>query len=172
VPTTTVTVKTVKALRDMTGAGVMDCKNALGEAGGDLQRAADLLRTKGAATAERRAGRETNQGLVQSYIHSGNRMGALVEINCETDFVARTDEFRELAHNLAMQVAAMNPQYLDRENIPADLENLANPEELCLLQQPYIRDGNRSVQDMVNEVVARTGEKVQVRRFIRFALGE
>lgn len=156
----------------MTGAGVMDCKNALEEASGDLHRAADLLRAKGAATAERRAGRETKQGLIQSYIHSGNRMGALVEINCETDFVARTDEFRELARNLAMQVAAMNPQYLDQEDIPTDLEDIANPKDLCLLQQPYIRDSNRSVQDMVNDVMARTGEKVRVRRFTRFALGE
>ena len=165
-----ISVDTIKALRSLTGAGVMDCKTALQESSGDMEKAEEVLRKKGMASAKSKASRETNQGLVESYIHSGGRIGALVEANCETDFVARTGEFKELAHSLAMQVAAMAPKYVDSSDMPeGDGEN---PEEVCLLQQPYIKDPSKTVQDLVNEAVGRLGENVRVRRFMRFSLGE
>ncbi|HAL49146.1 MAG: elongation factor Ts [SAR202 cluster bacterium] len=163
-------METIKALRDLTSAGIMDCKNALEESSGDIAKAEEILRSKGIASALKKSSRETNQGLVESYIHSGGRIGAIVEANCETDFVARTDDFKSLAHNLAMQVAAMNPKYVDASDIPEGDDE--NAEEVCLLQQPFIKDPSLSVQDLVREAAGKLGENVQVRRFTRFALGE
>jgi len=165
-----ISVDAIKALRGLTGAGIMDCKTALEESAGDMNKAEELLRAKGIDSAKGKASRATNQGLVESYIHSGGRIGAIVEANCETDFVARTGDFKELAHSLAMQVAAMAPKYVDSSEMPD--EDGENPEEVCLLQQPFIRDPSKSVQDLVNETVGRLGENVRVRRFARFSLGE
>ena len=166
-----VTVDTIKALREKTGAGVMDCKRALEEAKGDLEGAEALLRDKGLSDAAKRVGRETREGLVEAYIHAGGRLGALVEVDCETDFVARTAEMKELAHALAMQVAAMpSTSYVDRSEMPED--ETRSPEEICLVDQSYIRDPSRTVTDVIQEMVAKVGENVRVRRFARFALGE
>ena len=165
-----VSVADIKALRDITGAGVMDSKKALEEASGDLSKAEEILRQQGIASAAKKANRATNQGLIESYIHSGGRIGAIVEVNCETDFVARTDDFRELAHNLAMQVAAMSPVYVDQSVVLEDAE--VDMSQDCLLQQPFIRDPSRTVQDLVTETVGKLGENVRVRRFTRFSLGE
>ena len=165
-----ITVDAIKALRELTGAGVMDCRRALEEAEGDLDRAQEVLRDKGIASAEKRSARVTNEGVIESYIHSGSRLGAIVELNCETDFVARTEEFHALAHDLAMQVAAMAPRCLSPEDLPDD-ESL-KPEQDCLLHQPFIKDPGRTVQDLINEVRGRTGENIQVRRFVRYALGQ
>ena len=165
-----VTVDMVKALRDRSGAGVMDCKRALEEAEGDLDRAEDILREQGAILAAKKASRVTNEGLIESYIHSGGRIGAIVEVNCETDFVARTQDFQQLAHDLAMQVAAMSPLYVDSTDIPEGTE--ANSQEECLMQQPFIKDPTKTVQDLVNESVGKLGENVRVRKFTRFSLGE
>ncbi len=165
-----VTVDDIKALRQITGAGVMDSKRALEEASGDIKKAEELLRQQGIASAAKKANRATNQGLVESYIHSGGRIGAIVEVNCETDFVARTDEFKELAHNLAMQVAAMSPSFVDESAVPED--EAVDAAQDCLLQQPFIRDPGKTVQELVNETVGKLGENVRVRRFTRFSLGE
>ena len=165
-----ISVDAIKTLRGLTGAGVMDCKTALEESRGDMEKAEEVLREKGIASARGKATRATNQGLVESYIHSGGRIGALVEANCETDFVARTGDFKELAHSLAMQVAAMAPKYVDSSEMPEG--EAENPEEVCLLQQPFIKDPSKTVQDLVNEAVAKLGENVRVRRFARFSLGE
>lgn len=163
-------VDQVKALRELTGAGIMDCKKALQEAQGDISRAEQVLKDRGIAMVERKASRETREGVVEAYIHSGSRLGAMVEVNCETDFVSRTPEFKELAHHLTMQVAAMAPQYIDRSELSED--DPRNPEEVCLLQQPFIKDSTKVVQDLVTELAARVGENIRVRRFVRFALGE
>ena len=165
-----ITVDMVKELRARTGAGVMDAKKALDDAHGDLKKAEELLAQKGLASAAKKAGRETSQGLVESYIHTGNRVGALVEVNCETDFVARTEEFRTLARNLAMQIAAMQPAYVDRESVPADAGEVT--EDRLLLDQAYIRDSGKTVREMITEVIAKTGENIRVKRFSRFELGE
>ncbi len=165
-----VSIEDIKTLRQITGAGVMDSKRALEESGGDIAKAEELLRQKGIASAAKKANRETNQGLIESYIHSGGRIGAIVELNCETDFVARTEDFRDLAHNLAMQVAAMSPAYVDEASVP-DGESVDASQD-CLLQQPFIRDPSKMVQDLVNETVGKLGENVRVRRFTRFSLGE
>ena len=165
-----VSVEAVKALREETGAGVMDCKRALEQSEGDMTKAKDILREKGIESATKKASRATNEGLVESYIHSGGRIGVLLEVNCETDFVARTSEFQELAHSLAMQVAAMAPAYLDKTDIPEG-EDL-DPREVCLLQQSFIREPDQTVQDLVSAAVGRLGENIRVRRFSRFALGE
>lgn len=163
-------VEIIRALREQTGAGIMDCKRALQQANGNLEKAIEILKEKGMATAMKKAHRATNQGVVEAYIHSGGRIGALVEVNCETDFVARTPDFKDLAHDLAMQVAAMAPQYLDIADIPPGVE--ASPDEVCLLRQPFIKDPTRTIQDLINEVVAKVGENIRVRRFARFSLGE
>ena len=160
----------VKELRERTGAGVMECKNALEEADGDLERAAAVLQERGIAMAEKRMHRETSQGLVDCYIHAGGRIAAMVEVNCETDFVARTEDFKALAHELAMQVAATNPLSISENDLPSGAEG--DTTELCLLRQPYIRDGSRTVGDMVKDVIAKTGENIRVRRFARFELGQ
>ncbi len=165
-----VSVDAIKALRDETGAGVMDCKRALEAADGDVGRAQDILRQEGIASAAKKSSRATNDGVVESYIHSGGRIGVLVEVNCETDFVARTPEFRELAHNLAMQVAAMDPQHVDAAELPEGAE--VNPQEDCLLQQAFIRDPSKTIDDLLKETVGKLGENIRVRRFTRFALGE
>lgn len=164
-----VTVDDVKRLREETGAGVMDAKRALDEAGGDFNKAKELLRERGIAAAAKRAERSTGQGVVEAYIHGGGRIGALVEVNCETDFVARTDAFRTLARDIAMQVAAMNPAALTPEEVPAGLPGEAK--DHALLTQAFIKDGSRSIQDLVQEVIAQTGENVRVSRFSRFELG-
>ncbi len=164
-----VSAETVKKLRDLTGAGMLDCKKALEKTGGELDKAKEILRKRGIAIAEKKATQETRQGLVEAYIHPDGRLGALVELNCQTDFVARTDGFRALAHELAMQVAATDPQHLAPDELPAGSDG--NPEELCLLAQPFIRDPGRTIQDLINDTIAKTGENIRVRRFARFHLG-
>jgi len=165
-----ITPDIIRRLRERTGAGIMDCKRALQQAQGDLERAEAILREWGAVVAAKKASRETREGRVEAYIHPGNRVGALIEVNCETDFVARTEEFRQLVHDLAMQVAAMNPRFISPEEVPPE-DNL-NPEEVCLLLQPFIKDPSRTVQDLINELISKVGENIRVRRFARFALGE
>jgi elongation factor Ts len=164
-----VTAAEVKTLREITGAGVMDCKKALIETSGDRDKAIEILRERGLSLAEKKSHRTTEQGLVECYIHAGGRIGAMVEVNCETDFVARTPGFQTLARELAMQVAATGPVSVSKEELPPSAEG--DPEELCLLCQAYIRDPGRTVQDLVNDVIAKTGENVRVRRFARFELG-
>jgi len=170
VETASISAAQVKELRELTGAGVMECKSVLEEAGGDQERAIALLRERGLALAEKRAQRETSQGLVDCYIHAGGRIGTMVEVNCETDFVARTDEFKALVHNLAMQVAATNPLSVSEEDLPSGAEG--DPGEICLLRQSFIRDESRTIDDVVKEVIAKTGENIRVRRFARFELGQ
>jgi elongation factor Ts len=165
-----VTVDDVKRLREETGAGVMDAKRALDEAGGNFAQAKELLRERGMAAAAKRADRSTSQGVVESYIHGGGRIGALVEVNCETDFVARTDSFRALARDIAMQVAAMNPAALTPEDVPGGLPGEAK--DHALLTQTFIKDGSRTIGQLVQDVIAQTGENVRVSRFSRFELGE
>jgi len=196
---TTITADAVKELRELTGAGFMDCKRALEESGGDVQAAVGLLRERGLAAAAKKAGRETREGLVSSYIHTGGRVGVLIEVNCETDFVARTEEFQRLVRDLAVQVAGMAPLYVDVDQIPADqleakrreLESdesvQKKPEpirpqivegqlkkwysEVVLLEQPF-RDEDRKVRDLLTDRIATIGENIVVRRFTRYALGE
>lgn len=165
-----VTTDGIRALRERTGAGIMDCKRALEEANGDMASAEELLRKKGITKAASKSGRATLEGTVEAYIHSGGRIGALVEINCETDFVARTDEFKELAHNLAMQVAAMAPEFIAKEDMPDG--DLRAPEEACLLQQAFIKDPSLTVDDVILAVKAKVGENIRVHRITRFSLGE
>ncbi len=160
----------VRALRQQTGAGIMDCKRALETVNCDIQEAEELLKEQGLAVADKKATRETLEGVVEAYIHSGNRLGALVEINCETDFVARTSDIKALAHDLAMQVAAMAPSYIDRQEIKED--DSRPPEEVCLLLQPFIKDSSRTVGEVIREAIARVGENIRVGRIARFALGE
>jgi len=159
----------IKELRNRCGAGVMDCRNALLEVNGDVEKALQILKEKGLLKAQKRADRVTTQGLVEAYIHTGGRIGALIEVNCETDFVARTDEFKELAHELAMQVAALSPQFITEEEIPEGAN--VEPQVACLLLQPYIRDPGKTVRDVIIETIARVGENIRVRRFSRFELG-
>jgi elongation factor Ts len=167
---TAVSAAQVKELRERTGAGVMECKRALEEAEGDQERAAFLLQERGIELAEKRAHRETAQGLIECYIHAGGRVASMVEVNCETDFVARTDDFKKLAHDLAMQVVASDPLSVSEEDLPPGAEG--DPAELCLLRQPFIKDESRAVEDLVKEVIAKTGENIRVRRFARFELGQ
>jgi len=159
----------VKRLREETGAGVMDSKRALEESGGDFDRAKELLREQGVAAAAKRADRSTGQGIVESYIHGGGRVGALVEVNCETDFVARTDTFKALARDVAMQVAAMNPLGLSEEDVPEDAPG--DRKSHALLDQAFIKDPSRTVRDLVQDAISQTGENVRVSRFARFELG-
>jgi len=192
--------KLVKTLRDKTGAGMMDCKKALVESDGDLEKAVDHLRKSGIAKAEKKGSRDTKDGLVYSYIHAGGRLGVLVELNCETDFVAKTEGFNELAHNIAMQIAATNPLALDRESVdPAVIQrekeiftdqakSAGKPkniiekmvegrlnkffQESCLLDQTYIKDPDKKVNDLLTETIATLGENISINRFVRFAIGE
>ncbi|HYB89575.1 MAG TPA: translation elongation factor Ts [Candidatus Binataceae bacterium] len=193
-----VTANLIKELRDKTGAGVMDCKKALAETSGDLEKAVLWLREKGVAQAAKRADRVASEGLIESYIHAGGKLGVLVEINCESDFVARTDIFKTLAREIAMQVAAASPRCVRREDLPAEIiererqiyaqQAAGKPanvltkiiegkvekfyKEACLLEQSYIRDPNRTVTDLIGEYVGRLNEKIEVRRFVRFQIGE
>ena len=196
-----ISAKLVKELRDKTGAGMMDCKKALAANDGNIEISIEWLRKKGLAGADKKAGRVASEGLVGSYIHTGGRVGVLVEVNCETDFVARREEFQALVRNIAMQIAACpNVEYVKVEDIPAEIverekaiemgkDDLGNkPEnikekivqgridkrmkELCLMDQPFIRDQNISVEELVKQTIAQIGENVQVRRFVRFVLGE
>ena len=160
----------VKALREQSGAGVMECRNTLMVAEGDIEKAVQLLKEKGLLKAQKKTERTTSQGMVEAYIHTGNRVGAMIELNCETDFVARTDEFRELAHCLAMQVAAMSPQFISEEDIPEEAD--VDPKAACLLLQPYIKDPAITIQDVIVEAVAKVGENIKVGRFNRFELGD
>lgn len=159
----------VKELRDASGSGVMDAKRALEEADGDMTQAAAILRERGLAAAAKRAERETGQGVVDTYIHAGGRIGALVEVNCETDFVANTDEFRSLVHEIAMQVAAMNPAVVSADDREAGLEG--DDDEVALLSQPWVKDASKTISDLVQDSMAKTGENIRVRRFARFELG-
>lgn len=165
-----ISVQAVKELRERSGAGIMECKRALEEMQGDMEKASDLLKRQGLAKAEKRAGRATSQGLIEVYVHGGGRIGAMVEMNCETDFVARTNEFKELAHNVAMQIAATSPLYVGPEDMPQGGES-PDPKQACLLLQPYIREPSRTVQDIVTETIAKVGENIRVSRFARFELG-
>lgn len=164
------TVEQIKSLRELTGAGIMDCKNALEKSDGNQDRAVELLRQRGFSQAARRSGRDTTEGVVEAYVHTGGRVGALVELGCETDFVARTPEFRELAHNVAMQVAAMNPAYIAASDIAED--DNRPPAQVALLLQPFIKNTSMQVGDIVQELAARVGENVKVVRFRRLALEE
>lgn len=173
----------VKELRELTGLPMMECKKALAEAGGDMEKAKEVLRGRGVALAQKRAGRATAQGWVGSYMHFNGKVGAMVELNCETDFVAKSEAFQRLLKELCMQIATTAPRYLDKDAVPPDeLKKLTadsggRPEqevlaEVALLEQPYVRDPARSVKELVTELAAKTGENIKVRRFVRYALGE
>ena len=160
------TTELIKELRARTRAGVIDCKKAHEESNGNVDKAEQILKEQGIASAAKKAGRDTDQGLIETYIHSGGRIGAMVEVNCETDFVARTKEFSDLAHDIAMQVAAMNPSTLEENNTNVESDNSS------LLQQPFIKDPSKNIQELINETVGKLGENIRVRRFKRFSLGE
>lgn len=196
----TITASLVKELRERTGAGMMECKKALAEASGNIDQAIDILRKRGMARASAKAGREASEGVIHAYIHPGDQLGVLIEVDCETDFVARTDDFRELVRNLAMQAAATNAQAVDRASVdPKSVERerailmeqakaSGKPEaivqkivdgkieklyeEICLLEQPYIRDPDRKVKEMIDQAISKLGENIVVRRFAKFRIGE
>ncbi len=165
-----VDVQLVRTLRDQTGAGIMDCKEALEKADGDLGKAVLALREKGIAGVAKRVGRATNEGVIESYLHTGGRVGAMVELGCETDFVARTEEFQKLAHDIAMQVAAMGPIYVDQDEIEDG--DTRPPALISLMQQPFIKNNSSSVGEMVKELAAKVGENIRVVRFNRLEVGE
>ena len=165
-----ISASSVKELRERTGAGVMECKRALVEASGNMDKAIEILARQGLARAEKKAGRVAQQGLIDSYIHAGGRIGAMVEVNCETDFVARTDDFRQLAHDIAMQVAATGPKYVTVAEVPPDDASQAS--ELALLAQPFIKEPSVTIEDLIKRNIAKLGESIRVRRFVRYALGE
>jgi elongation factor Ts len=195
-----ISLELIKQLRERTAAGFSDCKKALEEAGGDIEKAIDILRKKGLVIAAKRASKEAKEGIVEAYIHANRKIGVLVEINCETDFVARTDEFREFAHNVAMQIAATNPISITREEVPPEvlerekriyeeqLREAGKPENIIpkivegklekfykenvLLEQPFIKNPELTIQDLLNELMSKTGEKIVIRRFVRFQVGE
>ena len=197
---TTISAALVKELRERTGAGMMDCKKALTESNGDMDKAIDILREKGLAAAAKKEGRMAAEGLVEAYIHGGGRIGVLVEVNCETDFVARGDEFKQFVKDIAMQIAAAKPLYINKEDVPEDvLEherqifraqalNEGKPEkiidkmvegriekfykEVCLMEQPFIKDPDTTIKDLVIQKIAKIGEKISIRRFARYELGE
>ena len=194
-----INAKMIKELRTRTNAGIMDCKAALQEADGNMEKAVDFLRKKGLATALKRAGRETTEGVINSYIHAGGKIGVLVEVNCETDFVAKTDEFQEFAKNIAMQIAATRPLGIERQDVADEIVKreeevyraqaieMGKPEKIldkivqgkmekfykesCLLEQQYVKDTDLTVQDLIHEMVSKTGESIAVRRFMRYQLG-
>ncbi len=195
-----VNLELIKQLRERTAAGFMDCKKALEEAKGDIEKAVDILRKKGLAIAAKRAAKEALEGVVTAYIHSNKKIGVLVEVNCETDFVARTSEFQEFAHNLAMQIAATNPVAISRDQVPPEilerekkiyeeqLKEAGKPENIIpkilegklekfykenvLLEQPFIKNPELTIQDLLNEIITKTGEKIVIKRFCRFQIGE
>ncbi len=197
---TAISAAMVKELRDKTGAGIMDCKAALTESDGNIEAAIDFLRKKGIATAKKRAGRAASEGTIQSYIHMGGKIGVMVEVNCETDFVAKNDDFRDFAKNIAMHIAATNPVGIIPEDVPEDIiekekdiyraqaletgkpENILDKiaegklrkffKENCLLQQPYVRDPDMTVEDLLNENIGKIGENITIRRFCRFQIGD
>ena len=171
----------VKQLRERTGAGIMDCKRALEESGGDIEKAVAILRQQGLSKADKKSGREARQGIIETYTHTGGRIAAMVELNCETDFVARTDDFKQLARELAMQVAAMRPAYVSADEIPADTLAAGAREygdekrylaEVALLAQASIKDSRRTMDDLVREAIGKLGENIVVRRIARFEVGE
>lgn len=194
-----ITSQMVKDLRDKTGAGMMDCKKALSENAGDMEKAIDFLRLKGLAVAAKRAGRATSEGIVETYIHAGGKLGVMVELNCETDFVAKTDGFREFARDVAMHIAAANPVSLSRDDVPADIvererqiyvqqalesgkpENIVEKmvsgkidrylSEICLLEQQFVKNPEKTIQDMLTDLVGKMGENVSIKRFARFQVG-
>ncbi len=196
----TISSETVRELREKTGAGIMDCKKALADASGDLEKAIDILRQKGLSAAAKKASRETKEGVIGSYIHGGGKIGVLLEVNCETDFVARNSEFQELVKDIAMQIAASNPSYVRREDVPANVlekereiykiqaKESGKPEhvldkivdgkvekfylESCLLEQSFIKDPSVSIKDIVKQKIAKIGENISVKRFTRYHLGE
>jgi len=196
----TISAATVKELREKTGAGIMDCKEALSDCNGDISKAVDFLRKKGLATAAKRAGRATTEGIVESYIHMDSKLGVLVEINCETDFVAKNDDFKEFAKNIAMHITATNPVGIRQEDVPketidkekeiyrAQVLEMGKPEKIvdkivegklkkyfkdnCLMNQAYVRDPNITIEDLLNEMVAKIGENITIKRFARFKIGE
>ena len=159
----------VKELRELTGAGMLDCKKALEDAKGDLERAKEILRKKGIDVAARKAERATAEGLVHAYIHHNSRLGVLIEVNCESDFVARTDDFRALVQQLAIQIAGADPVYVSKDEMPAGSKE--DPKAAVLLLQPLLQDESKTVQELVNDTIAKTGENIRVRRFARFQLG-
>lgn len=165
-----VDVKLVRDLRDQTGAGIMDCKEALEGSGGDMEKAILALREKGVASATKRVGKDTNEGIIETYLHTGGRVGAMVELGCETDFVARTEEFQKLAHDICMQVAAMGPVYVDESEIEEGDDR--PPAQVALMLQPYIKNSSSSVGEMVRELASKVGENIRVVRFTRLAVGE
>jgi len=162
-------VEVVKELRSRTNAGIGDCNKALLEVGGDIEEAIEFLKKRGTAIAEKKKDLTATEGVIEAYIHHTKRIGALVEVNCETDFVARTHEFKELAHDLAMQIAAAAPQFLTSEEIPPEEET--DPQTACLLSQPFIKEPEKTVQEVINETITKVGENIKVRRFARFELG-
>jgi elongation factor Ts len=162
-------VELVKELRNRTNAGIGDCNKALLEVGGDIEKAIEFLKQRGTAIAEEKKEIAATEGVIEAYIHHTKRIGALVELNCETDFVARTAEFKELAHDLAMQIAATSPQFLTSEEMPPKAE--ADPQAACLLSQPFIREPDKTVQEIIAETIAKVGENIKVHRFARFELG-
>ncbi|MBI2853497.1 MAG: translation elongation factor Ts [Chloroflexi bacterium] len=164
-----ISVDAVKELRQRTGAGVMDCKAALEKAKGDMDKACEDLKQKGFASAEKKATRATGQGVIECYIHTGQKVGAMLELNCETDFVARTDQFRQLAHDLAMQITATSPLYVSAADIPENTQ--VDPVVACLLQQPFIKDPSKTIEEIIKQAVATLGENIRVRRFARFEIG-
>jgi elongation factor Ts len=164
-----ISTEMIKELRDQSGAGIMDCRSALLDTSGDMEQALQMLKEKGLLKAQKKAERVTMQGLIEAYIHTAGRIGAMVEVNCETDFVARTDEFKELAHCLAMQVAALSPQFVSEEEMPEGADE--EPQEVCLLLQAYIKDPAKTVKDIIDETIAKVGENIRVSRFIRYELG-
>ena len=195
-----ISAQMVKELREKTGVGIMDCKNSLREANGDINKAFEILRKKGIARAQKREGRAASEGQIQSYVHMGGKIGVLVEINCETDFSAKTEDFTDFSKNLAMHIAAMNPIAISQENVPEEIlekekeiykdqaiksgkpENVAEKivagklkkffSEVCLLDQAYVKDPDRTIQDILDELKAKTGENIIIKRFVRFQLGE
>ena len=165
-----VSIDALKELRNRTNVGMADCNRALLEVGGDMEKAVEFLKQRGTAVAEKKRDEVVAEGTVAAYVHHNKRIGALVELNCETDFVARTTEFKELAHDLAMQVAAVCPEYVACEDMPPESE--ADPQVVCLLSQPFIKDPTRMVQEVISETIAKVGENIKVRRFARFELGD
>ncbi len=163
------TAEDVKRLRELTGAGMLDCKKALDKGNGNFDKAVEILREQGHAAAAKRAERETAHGVVESYMHHNKTMGAMVELNCETDFVARTEDFQALARQIALQVAGANPLYISKADIPAASED--SPKEVCLLEQAFIQDESKTVEQLIKDTVLKTGENIRVKRFARFELG-
>ncbi|HSO67757.1 MAG TPA: translation elongation factor Ts [Desulfatirhabdiaceae bacterium] len=197
---TTISATMVKELREKTGVGMMDCKEALTHSDGDMQKAVEYLRIKGLATAAKRAGRTLSEGIIQTYVHTGAKLGVMVEINCETDFVAKSDDFSQFSKNIAMQIAASNPVSINEDGVPKELiekemeiyreqvramkkpENMVDKiaqgklskfyKENCLMNQMYVKDPNITIQDLLNELIARIGENITIKRFVRFQIGE